>query len=248
MNSSIWLNKAVILSMLYFINYCTGYLVINRDVKVNYTRKINHFSLFFLPVFIERFLSFEHTPVNYLIGCIIGVASLLVYLHPVRSRVPTVNQMFASFDRPEDRPHTMLWLITQVIGGYFVMTLFIGIFMSLDCMALIFIPIFINGIGDGLAEPVGIRFGKHKYKVRALFSKEKYERSLEGSACVFITSIIIVIAFNSYFTLPEFVTVLIAMPILMTLAEAFSPHTWDTPFLYLTGFSIIAVAKSGIIF
>ena len=39
-------------------------------------------------------------------------------------------------------------------------------------MELVIIIMIINGIGDGLAEPIGIRFGKHKYKIYALFQKK----------------------------------------------------------------------------
>ena len=65
------------------------------------------------------------------------------------------------------------------------------------------VPILVSGIGDGLAEPVGVRFGRLKYKTYALFSKIKYERTVEGSACVFITSIIVIIFFQSSFTYSE---------------------------------------------
>ena len=105
------------------------------------------------------------------------------------------------------------------------------------------IPILVNGIGDGLAEPVGVRFGSLKYKTYALFSKIKYERTVEGSACVFFTSIIVIIFFHSSFTSAEFFSVLIIFPLIMTLAEAFAPHTWDTPFLFLFGFLTIYIVK-----
>jgi len=40
------------------IQYCTGLLVIYKGIKVNYTRKINHFAIFFIPVlmtFVDAF-------------------------------------------------------------------------------------------------------------------------------------------------------------------------------------------------
>ncbi len=92
-------------------------------------------------------------------------------------------------------------------------------------MNLIFILILINGFGDGLAEPVDIRFGRLKYKTYALFSKRKYVRTVEGSACVFITSIIAILMFQSSFNPGQFIWALITIPIAMTLAEAFAPHT-----------------------
>ncbi|GJM05410.1 MAG: hypothetical protein DHS20C09_14010 [marine bacterium B5-7] len=144
--------------------------------------------------------------------------------------------MFLSFDRPEDRPHTLLWLSTQIAASYLIIIPAIILFESNNIASLILIPILITGIGDGLAEPVGIRFGKHKYKTHALFSKIKYERSIEGSMCVLITSIITIVIFHSSFTAAEFITALITIPIVMALTEACSPHTWDTPTLFLIGY------------
>ena len=102
-------------------------------------------------------------------------------------------------------------------------------------MELVFIVMFINGFGDSLAEPVGIRFGKHKYETYALFTKKKYVRSLEGSACVLIVSIIVVMLFQSSFSQTQFIVALLILPIAMTLAEAFAPHSWDNPFLTAVG-------------
>ena len=101
--------------------------------------------------------------------------------------------MFLSFDRPEDRPNTLLWLSTQLIAGYLILIPIIIYFYKIGYGALILVPILVNGIGDGLAEPVGVRFGRLKYKTYALFTKIKYERTIEGSACVFFTSIILII-------------------------------------------------------
>lgn len=33
--------------------------------------------------------------------------------------------------------------------------------------ALIYITVLVAGIGDGLAEPVGVRFGRHPYRARS---------------------------------------------------------------------------------
>ena len=79
--------------------------------------------------------------------------------------------MFLSFDRPEDRPNTLLWLSTQITIGYLILIPTIIFFISIGYGDLILIPILVNGIGDGLAEPVGVRFGRLKYKTYALFQK-----------------------------------------------------------------------------
>jgi dolichol kinase len=103
-----------------------------------------------------------------------------------------------------------------------------------DQGALTFILVFITGIGDGLAEPVGITWGKHKYKTRGCFSKKKYTRSWEGSACVFISGL--VFPALQYADFDNFTQVLLSMLILaptMAYAEATAPHTMDTPVLMI---------------
>ena len=39
-----------------------------------------------------------------------------------------------------------------------------------------------------------------------------------------------------YFTTTQFILSMLLVPIIMTLTEAYSPHTWDTPFLMFTGY------------
>ena len=226
------------------VAYASGCLVYYRGVKVNYTRKINHFALFFVPMFLDKIIPAELSIGSIILGSLLAVSSLAIYIRPIRNKSRIIERMFLSFDRPEDRPNTLLWLSTQIIFGYLILIPSIVYFISIGYGDLILIPILVNGIGDGLAEPVGVRFGRLKYKTYALFSKIKYERTVEGSACVFISSFIIIIFFHSGFTNSEFVSALILFPIVMTLAEAFAPHTWDTPFLFLFGFFTIYIVKT----
>jgi phytol kinase len=143
--------------------------------------------------------------------------------------------MYAAFDRPEDRPHTMKWLFTQYLATYMVAVPLYFYFHSIGKPELLLIIILVNAIGDGLAEPVGVRWGVHKYKVKALFTRQTYTRSIEGSACVFITAVLVLLGFQHIFTAPQLVVALLVLPIAVTLAEAFSPHTWDSPFIFLAG-------------
>lgn len=230
------LNQLIKAALLYFTQYCTGLLVTHKGMKVNYTRKINHFILFLVPVYVDRGFAYKESFGLFVLGAFIAILSLAIYLEPVRNRISIIATMFKSFDRPEDRPHTLLWLSTQLAAGYIVLIPMIVLFYFFDLMNLIFLPILINGIGDGLAEPVGVRFGRHSYTVKALFTRKKYVRTLEGSACVFFTTIIVLVLSHSYLSTCQLITALVFMPPLMTLAEAFSPHTWDTPFIFLVGY------------
>ncbi len=222
-------------AILFTVQFTTGILVSRYNIRVNYTRKINHLSLFFTDPFLYMIFQVDPVPGAELSAAIGSMLFMVIYIAPIRSRVPFIKMMFTSFDRPEDRPYTLLWMVTQLAAGYIVLVPLSMYLNSIGYYSLISIPIFINGLGDGLAEPVGIRFGKHKYQTRALFSDKKFTRSYEGSAMVFLASIVILMMFQSFFSPIQFVVALIVIPILMTLAEAFSPHTWDAPFLFLTG-------------
>jgi len=216
----------------------TGALARYINIKVNYTRKINHFAIYYLPVFIDiQFNAETFTDVRYLaISAIITTLSLLAFYEPIRNFFPPFQLMFDGFDRPEDRPHTLTWLWTQFAAGFGVMLPMVWLYGQWGLELFVTIPILINVIGDGLAEPVGVRFGKHEYKTKALFTDKTYVRTLEGSACVLITGFVVIAMHYEYFTLLEFILAMLFIPIIMTLTEAYSPHTWDTPFLMFTGY------------
>ncbi len=230
------LTQSINVFSLVFIQYVNGLLVIHKNVKVNYTRKINHFLLFFIPIFLNRGYAHEEAFGLYALGAFLAVAKFVFYAKPIRNRISMIRVMFHSFDRPEDRPYTLLWIISQTAAGYVILLPASMLFAYYDLMHLVVIPILIYGIGDGLAEPVGFRFGKHKYQAYALFTKRKYTRSLEGSAVVFITSLIIVASYISFFNPLQYIIALAAIPLIMTLVEAFSPHTWDAPTMFFAGY------------
>ena len=129
--------------------------------------------------------------------------------------------------------------------------LFIGILSTVSVMTgtlstetVILIPTLISGFGDGLAEPVGVRFGKRSYSVRALFTTQRFTRTLEGSACVLITGIIVLLMHAGELSGVQLIVGLLTIPLAMTLTEAYSPHSWDTPFLMLVGYgSLLCVLQ-----
>merc|ERR1719310_2646645 len=82
------------------------------------------------------------------------------------------------------------------------------------------------GLGDGLAEPIGKRFGKHKYSVVALFTKQRFTRSYEGSANVFFWTLVGVLVAVPELNLAQILFLALLLPPAMTLTEAKSPHTF----------------------
>ncbi len=239
MESEFLLSQAIRFFALVLLGYGCGLLVVYKGVKVNYTRKILHFSLFLIPISLDRVFPYEMTFELFLIGSAIAVSKLILYVKPLRKRVALFQMMFNAIDRPEDRPYTLLWLSTQVVAGYLMLIPLIMLFVLYGLEPLILIPLLIMAIGDGLAEPVGVRFGRHKYKVKALTSNRTYYRSLEGSSCVFFASLLVTGAHYAHFSPQQFIAAMVLMPVVMTLTEAFSPHTWDTPTLFLAGYLLL---------
>lgn len=174
-----------------------GLLHHKLQLKVNYSRKICHIVLFIMPMFIMMMFGKYDTDVMSFAWLTFGsFFQFYMFIKPVRRFLPVpFLLMFQCIDRPEDRPYTVPWLVTQSIGGFAALIVLV-IYLQWKTFSLSFllIPMVVNGLGDGLAEPVGVRFGRHKYVTRALFYQGKFcfgqfQRSLEGSACVFVSAL-----------------------------------------------------------
>jgi len=232
-------------------------VVIYKNIKVNYTRKIQHLFAYLLPMLFHTFLpklKSEDGIFKPILSAFWGywfvLLAFLVVIYPVRMRIKFVSIMFSCLDRPEDRPHTLKWIVTQVVLGYIIIQTFEGYCswsQRTTAQALSYVFVLTTGVGDGLAEPVGIAFGRNKYKTRALCSSRKFTRSLEGSSCVYIVCLICCLAFySSWDNWFQMMIGAFTIPLAMTLAEAFSPHTFDTPFLMGSGgFLILAITYIG---
>ena len=239
---NLFYNQILDFLIIHLIAIFEGLLVVKLNWKVNYTRKINHFFVFFLPYINKLIFPFEESFYTQIIISIVGLLTLAIYLKPLREKVYIIQLMFAAFDRPEDRPYTLKWLFTQYLATYLVAVPLWLVFSKIGHTEAIPMIILINAIGDGLAEPIGITWGKHKYKVKALFTNREYTRSIEGSACVFFSSLIILLFFHNSFTSLQFIFALLFVPITATLVEAKSPHTWDSPFIFGgVGLSLILI-------
>ena len=174
---------------------------------------------------------------------ITAVVVFLIALRISRSWLKRFMLQFNAMDRPEDRPHTLKWIILgNVLPGLLLSVYFQYLFEKvLNAPFLVMIVVIAVSIGDGLAEPVGMYLGKHKYTVPAWNFKRRYTRSYAGSACVFITTLIGVLAFHGDFqTTRQFIAALVILPPLMTFAEAFAPHSMDTPVMMLSGYTVLA--------
>lgn len=205
-------------------------------IRVNYTRKINHFLLFLWQFTFRDLVAVDAGVLPRLAdGLMTLICTVGLFVRPLRERSRFIATMFAAYDRPEDRPYTLRWISLQLLLTFAVAGPLHLHFASLQLPQLLTVLILINGIGDGLAEPVGVRFGRHRYAVRALFTQKIYQRSLEGSACVFLSALGALWFYSDAFSTAEWIAALLLVPAAVTLAEARSPHTVDSPLIFLVG-------------
>lgn len=224
------------------INIAAGICSIKTHIDVGYTRKIMHFCSFFLPFAANKVFPIGDSYFITVIKFWIVLIVFLLITKPLRRLLILPLIIFRAIDRPVDRPYTILWLVSQFIASSIVLAGLSILWSHLDFKSdnLLIILVLIVGLGDGLAEPVGIMWGKHKYRTRAIYYRRKlcsgsFTRSFEGSATVFIMSCIAIAIFYASFTSLQLLITFLLLPIIMTLTEAISPRTWDSPFMFLVG-------------
>ena len=227
-------------------HYCNidekGYIISpkNNWFKVNYTRKIQHFAAYLVPLLSPPTESFGILP--HLWESLFVLFMFLVLIKPIREFSTFFMLQFNSLDRIEDRPNTLKWIVLgNMLPGLLIITIFKQLFEThLGLPLLASIVVYTVAIGDGMAEPVGTYLGKKKYVVPSWNLKNRYVRSYAGSACVYFFAVLFLLLYRGQFANPqEFWSAMILFPPIMTLSEAFAPHSMDTPIMMLIGFSLL---------
>ena len=224
-----------------------GYSVIFCRLNEGYSRKICHVFAYMLPILLHVLWSARKydtdsrfpSSVELTWTCWVQFFPFLALVKPIRRKSRFLMVIFRAIDRQKDRPYTLTWMTSQLVGNYVAILIVHSYLASQEDYRranLAILPMLVNVFGDGLAEPVGIRWGKNKYTTCAvwhngMFCAGKFERSYEGSACVYFVTLIALVPFYSIFTVSQFTLSVIFLPLTTTLCEAWAPHTWDNPFL-----------------
>jgi len=192
-----------------------------------YTRKLFHFLIFFTAVGLHFW---GGMPAVNILGLGMGVYVILIVW------AGNGNYFFEALAREKDSPRRGYFIVlpylTTALGGLLSNWLFGA------CAVMGYL---VGGAADAVAEPVGVRFGRHRYKVPSLRKVETAERSVEGSFSVLAVSIILsAVFFCAYYHLPPARSLLssILLSVAVVFVEAASPHGADN----LT----IQVAASGL--
>jgi dolichol kinase len=222
-----------------------GYIITNKDsvFKVNYTRKLQHFAAYLVPLLLHtRAAAAQRGALTLSWGNWFTLLGFLIMIKPLRERSRFVMLQFNALDRPEDRPETLSWIVGgNIVPGIVLIIFFRWLYAQTGLNPdLTYVFLFVTGIGDGFAEPVGIYLGRHKYWTKSCSGDRAYQRSFEGSACVWLSGLVFCsVMWYTFATSWQFWVTMLILPPVMTIAEAKSPHTIDTPFLMGTGGLVI---------
>lgn len=191
-----------------------GWLRSTRGVRAPYTRKIFHFLILSAATAVQLAWGLPGTVVY---G---GAVTALIIAAVLRGDGFAFYEALA---RPSDAPHRSLFvivpLITTALGGVITNVLFPA-----------WAPIGYAAVawGDAIGEPVGTRWGRHRYTVPSIAGVAA-TRSIEGSAAVLLATAIActVALLGSGIALDAAVGAALGIGITTAVVEAASHHGLD---------------------
>lgn len=149
-----------------------GWLRARRGVRTAYTRKIFHFLIFTTAAVLQAAVGL---PAVALFGGI--VSTIVLYAVWRGDGFP----FYEALARPTDAPRRSLFILVPLAT-----TALGGVLANLFFPRYAYLGYLVGGWGDAVGEPVGSRFGRHRYAVPSL-AGVRATRSLEGSAAVVAT-------------------------------------------------------------
>lgn len=156
--------------------WLAGWLRVEKRWRVGYTRKLFHFCIFTAAGILQLIWGL---PVVVVFGTAISLLVLWAVYKGEQSN------FYRALARPSDAPQEKLFilvpLLTTAAGGVLANLLF-GQWAAIGYL--------VGGWGDAIGEPVGSKWGKHRYKVPSMAGVAA-SRSIEGSAAVFFVSTVV---------------------------------------------------------
>lgn len=148
-----------------------GWLRAARGVAAPYTRKVFHFAIFTAAATVHLWRGPS--------GVVVFGAVVALVVVSVVARGEG-HALYEALARPTDAPHRTLFVLvplaTTALGGILANVLSPGYG---------YVGYLVAGWGDALGEPVGTRWGRHRYRVPTLAGVPAW-RSLEGSTAVLL--------------------------------------------------------------
>jgi phytol kinase len=194
--------------------WLVAYLRCTRQVAAPYTRKIFHFLIFTMAGALQVFVGLPGVVV---FGAMVSIAVLWAIYRG--DRFP----FYEAMARPSDRPHRTLFILVP-----FLTTALGGILANVLFPRVAYVGYLVVGWGDALGEPVGARWGSHRYRVPSLAGVPA-TRSLEGSTAVFLGGCLAALAGLHFagIVMPLALYAALGAGLAGAVAEAFSTHGLD---------------------
>jgi phytol kinase len=150
-----------------------GWLKLRKGIRTSYTRKVFHITCF---TYAAGIYIFGSTTAVVLFGGL-GIGAMLISLF-----LKDGNMLLEGIAREQDAPHRKFYMIVP-----FIATAVAGVLDNTLIPRFAVVGYLVSGWGDAAGEPVGARWGRHRYKVWSLL-KVSCTRSVEGSIGVFVAS------------------------------------------------------------
>jgi dolichol kinase len=231
--TALWISLVLPVALFFTTAYLLGRGVLHRGWNANDTRKGLGVIMFALPPLIPSLSAYAGPDVA-LLGYLFFLLVLLIFIAPLRRRSEIIATAFAALDRPEDRPFTLLWLVSAYIASAVVFVFAALGPIPIEPVLLIAVVLAIT-VGDIAAGVVGRHFGRHTYATIGLGTSRGYVRSYEGSAAMLAVATAVIAFVTMGLQTTPWVLSLLILPATLTIAEALSPHTWDEPIMYAAG-------------
>lgn len=186
-----------------------------RGIATAYTRKTFHFLVFSVVAAVRVAVG---------VAGVVGLALVVVGAVTAAVLREDRSPLFDALARDKDRPQRgrFVWVPMVATGlGGIVAELGFGPWAAVGYL--------VCGWADALAEPVGARWGRHRYRVPGAFGV-RADRTVEGSAAVFGASVLAVLVWGTVLVgLPWAVVAppAIAIAVVAVCVEAASPHGFD---------------------
>jgi phytol kinase len=195
--------------------WLVGRAKVRWRIPVGYSRKIFHFVIFSLAGLTGLAGGFTATQV---FGASLAIVVFYALWRGERS------YLFRAVARPSDAPHQKYYILVP-----FLMTALGGVMGNILFGRAALIGYITTGWGDAVGEPVGTRWGRHRYPVPTL-TGIRVTRSLEGSLGVFLASLLGTIAVLSLgfdLSTAETLTTAFVAAVVTTVVEALTFHSLD---------------------
>jgi phytol kinase len=213
--SAIQIASLVPASMALALGYLhlAGALKRDRGWRTGYTRKVFHFLVFTTAAGVQVLLGVAEL---FCFGA--GTSAVLLYAIARGDG----DLLYEAIARESDAPRRTYFIVVP-----YVATLAGGLLSNAAFGSAAIFGYLVAGLGDAVGEPVGTRFGRHRYRVPSARGVVSH-RSVEGSVAVFAVSLLAIGAAQLALkgAVGEPLT-LSALALAVTLVEAISPHGWD---------------------